>query len=355
MGTRFVATPLYYVALCGFQDLVEDLAVKYPEHVNTSGGHYVTPLFAALSRRHFRTAEFLRHNSADVNVHGNNRETALHSAAWYGDLEIVRVLLDYKIDVNARSLLKNWIAVHDVSKGPHSGWTLPPHCGPQLLPDIARLLLEQVSNVNVRADDGKTPLHLAARYGRVEVVRVLLEHGASVGAEDNEGKNSLHLAAISGSVDTVRVLLEPEHGANVSAEDNEGKTPLHLAANSGRDEVVRVLFEHGANVSVEDNQGRTPLHLAAISGSVDTVRVLLEHGANVGAKDNEGRTPLHAAADSWGVEVVRVLLEHGANVGAEDNNGRTAFQIASDASMRGFRNDRIIKLLSEHDGAKGVL
>ena len=308
MGTRFVATPLYYAALCGFQDLVEDLAVKYPEHVNTSGGHYVTPLFAALSRRHFRTAEFLRHNGADVNVRGNNRETALHSAAWYGDLEIVRVLLDYKIDVNARSLLKNWIAVHDVSKGPHSGWTLPPHCGPQLLPDIARLLLEQVSNVNARADDGKTPLHLAARYGRVEVVCVLLEHGASVGAEDNEGKN-----------------------------------PLHLAAISGRDKIVRVLLEHRANVSVEDNQGRTPFHLAAISGSVDTVRVLLEHGANVGAKDNQGRTPLHVAADGWEVEVVRVLLEHNVNVGAEDNQGRTAFQIAS---TNGY--GEIIELLSEH-------
>ena len=249
MGTRFVATPLYYVALCGFQDLVEDLAVKYPEHVNTSGGYYVTPLFAALARRHFRTAEFLHHNGADVNVCGNNWETPLHSAAWYGDLEIVRVLLGYKVDVNSRCL-KNWIAIHYMSKGPNSGWTLPPHCGPQLLPDIARLLLEQVSNVNARADDGKTPLHLAANSGRDEVVRVLLEHGANVGAEDNEGKTPLHLAAKSRSVDTVRVLLE-----------------------------------HGANVSVEDNQGITPFHLAVISGNVDTVRMLLEHGANVGAKD----------------------------------------------------------------------
>src|SRR6266852_2986346 len=38
------ATPLYYASLCGFQDLVEHLAVKHPSHVNTIGGFYVTPL-----------------------------------------------------------------------------------------------------------------------------------------------------------------------------------------------------------------------------------------------------------------------------------------------------------------------
>ena len=47
------ATPLYYAALCGSQDIVEHLVVKYPQDMNTRGGHYVTPLFAALSRRHF--------------------------------------------------------------------------------------------------------------------------------------------------------------------------------------------------------------------------------------------------------------------------------------------------------------
>jgi hypothetical protein len=51
------ATPLYYAALCGFEDLVEDLVIKYPHHVNASGGCYVSPLGAALAGRHFRIVE----------------------------------------------------------------------------------------------------------------------------------------------------------------------------------------------------------------------------------------------------------------------------------------------------------
>jgi hypothetical protein len=95
-------TPLYYAALCGFQDLVEHLVIKYPHHVNISSGYYVTPLFAALARRHFQTAKLLFRNGAHVDVRGNHGLTALHSAAWYRDLEMVQVLLDYKADINAR-------------------------------------------------------------------------------------------------------------------------------------------------------------------------------------------------------------------------------------------------------------
>src|SRR6266849_11146069 len=62
------ASPLYYAALCGFQDLVEYLIVKYPQHVNASGGSYFTPLVAALAGKHFQTAELLRHSGADPNV-----------------------------------------------------------------------------------------------------------------------------------------------------------------------------------------------------------------------------------------------------------------------------------------------
>ena len=53
-------TPLYYAALCGFQDLVQHLLDRYPHHLNAHGGWFVTPLVAALAQGHLRTVEFLR-------------------------------------------------------------------------------------------------------------------------------------------------------------------------------------------------------------------------------------------------------------------------------------------------------
>jgi ankyrin repeat protein len=306
----FSATPLYYASLCGFQDLVEHLAVKHPGHVNTRGGFYVTPLVAALAGRHFQTAKFLHQNGAHVDVRGEEGDTLLHSPAWYGDVEMVQVLLDYRVDVNTRR--DGGLApLHDASyRTPFSRI----HNVVQSWPDTVQLLLKHGAAANVRALNNSTPLHRAMENGSIEIVRMLLEHGANVGAKDNEGR-----------------------------------TPLHKAAEYGRNEVVRVLLEHGANVCVMDNEGRTPLHEAVENCNIELVRMLLELGANVGAKDDEGRTPLHKAAEYGMDEVVRVLLKRGANSGAKDYEDRTPFQLAS---VNGYKVT--VKLLSEY-GAKGVL
>jgi ankyrin repeat protein len=359
------ASPLYYAALCGFQGLVEHLVVEYPQHVNASGGYYMTPLVAALAREHFQTAELLRHNGAHANVHGNQNYTPLHSAAWYGDLKMVQTLLDYEADVNAQCL-EGYTPIHYVSLGP--GPSSAVRNGTQSLPDVARLLLEHGVDVNGQTVYDRTSLHEAAENTEVEVVRVLLEHGANVGAEDENGRTPLHEAA---DYEVVRVLLE--HGANVGAEDKNGRTPLHTAVEYGTVEVVCVMLEHDPNVDAEDENGRTPLHEAAAHGMVEIMRVLLEHDPNIDAEDKNGRTPLHEAATYLVVgvylllehraivgvgeesgrtplhelteyreaEAMLVLLEHGANVGAEDKKGETPFQIAS---LEGYR--KIMKRLS---------
>ena len=45
---------------------------------------------------------------------------------------------------------------------------------------ITEFLIRRGANVNAKAEDGETPLHVALRYGRLEESRSLIEHGADL-------------------------------------------------------------------------------------------------------------------------------------------------------------------------------
>ena len=144
--------------------------------MNTRGGYFVTPLIAALARRHFQTAELLRHNDAGVYVRGRRGRTPLHAAAWYGDLEMVRVLLHYGADVNARSDW-GWTPMHYVSQGYRASLAVIPDIY-QSLSDVARLLLEHGAHVGAEDSYGRTPYQIALAEGFDEIMKLLSQHGA---------------------------------------------------------------------------------------------------------------------------------------------------------------------------------
>ena len=345
-GFRHVGTPragpLYYAALCGFQDLVEHLILKNPQHVNANGGSNRTPLVAALAEKHFQIARILRDNGAHPNIEGREGNTPLHSAVYYGRLQIVKVLLECKADVHAQN---------DSSETPlHRVPKYDPE-DPNLfsLPDkvkIARYLLEHGADVNAHDKDQSTPLDIAAHIGMVEVARVLLEHRADVNARSKDYSTLLHRAARRGNVEVIRLLLE--HRAYVNALDDDQSTPLHYAAQEVEVEVVLVLLEHMADVNARSKDHSTALHRAVQRGRVEVVRVLLEHRADVNALNDDHSSPLHIAAQEGEVDIARVLLEHGAIVDAEDEVGSTPFQLA----LLYERSD-IMELLFEHSVKHG--
>jgi ankyrin repeat protein len=75
-----------------------------------------------------------------------------------------------------------------------------------------------------------TPLHEAARAGRVEAAKMLIAQGADVSSVDNKMATPMHLAARSKCPESGEVIkLFMDAGADVIALDNEKRTPLARA------------------------------------------------------------------------------------------------------------------------------
>ncbi len=135
-----------------------------------------------------------------------------------------------------------------------------------------RKLLEKGENPNTKDKYGWTPLHIAASKGHVNVARLLLKHGANPNVQNEYGWTPLHIAAFWGHVDVTRLLLE--HGANPNARDKGGWTPLHDAASKGHVHVVKLLLEYGADPTIKNRDGKTPLDLAREEGRREVVSLI---------------------------------------------------------------------------------
>jgi ankyrin repeat protein len=64
--------------------------------------------------------------------------------------------------------------------------------------DIIRILLRNGAQVDARAREQQTPLHIASRLGNVDIVMLLLQHGAQVDAVTKDMYTALHIAAKEG-------------------------------------------------------------------------------------------------------------------------------------------------------------
>ena len=212
-----------------------------------------------------------------------------------------------------------------------------------------------------------TPLALAARHGRGDLIDVLLESGASVKAAEAtlpEGQTLVMLAARTGRVDAVKRLIAA--GSDVNArETRTGTTALVWAATSNRAEVIRALVESGADLNVQSKVtsyphtqngvllsgveegvsyvGQTVLPrggwsaamYAAREGAADAVRVLAESGADLNLTDPEGTSALIIAIINGHWETASMLVEKGADVNLADIKGMTPLYAAIDMHTLG--------------------
>lgn len=184
-----------------------------------------------------------------------------------------------------------------------------------------------------RAEDGQTPLHVAAAHGHSDVIRALLSAGAHLAVKGTFGealglfpyemasteaaKSAFHIylfeAIALSNIEMVQNLLKGGVPPTVSDGSSKMDSALHWAASSGEKEIIKLLVSYGADLNYMNTLGQTPLHCACASTNSESVYFLLEAGADKNICDEEGRTPFHLVtfskqkADSEPRKIIEML------------------------------------------------
>jgi len=104
---------------------------------------------------------------------------------------------------------------------------------------------EDASRVNAYAEDGWTPLHLAAFFGNLDIARELLRRGAVIDARSRSGNVTPLQSACAGDHTLLASLLIAA-GADVNAKQDGGHTALDSARRNGNVEILELLRVAGA-------------------------------------------------------------------------------------------------------------
>lgn len=150
----------------------------------------------------------------------------------------------------------------------------------------------------------------AVRDGRVGEVGRLVESGADPGARHPLGWSPLHLAAVWGRQEILSLLLNA--GAAVDAEDefsNVYTRARELGRHSLEVQIARQ-DEFSDRVSPRANfRGCTALHYAALADSAGCINTLLEAGADPLKPNDYGHTPLDYARDDTTRQLMKRFAE----------------------------------------------
>jgi ankyrin repeat protein len=206
-------------------------------------------------------------------------------------------------------------------------------------------LVASGQNLNIKDDDGATPLYLAILAKQPLMVKYFLDHGANPNIPHAAtGEFPAHKAAELGQIESLRYLFHA--GADVNARTEARHTPLFYAGNVA---TLEELINAGADVTARDASGRNPLFFIADETAQEAIKPLIKAGARVNTQDIDGNTPLHTAIMRGKPNLVKALLDHDADLNIFNKAQKTPYMYGKESDFDSdILNAEIIKLVDKH-------
>ena len=224
-------------------------------------------------------------NLSNISAKGSQRLTALCLAAKKGKVNLVKRLLNGKININEKLEGGNSILHCAASSGQEN-------------PQLFELLIRRGAIVNCQASDGITPLLMLMDNDptrRIKSIETLIKHQADVNLPENgDGWTPFLMSADWNSKALLRIMIK--NGANIAARLKDGRSALMLMARQDDLEPISLILQK-SEINQTNNSGETALFIAARKGNIDVIRMLLDAGASLNILNNDKKSALQVAKE----------------------------------------------------------
>ena len=299
-------SPLHVAIEWGSNDVAEYL-LKKGCIINETNELGQTPLYVSVL--HERKALFDSLLSMNVDVHVNattidTKEIALHVACCCDSAAMAILLLKCdqqschnSADCYGDTPLFNACRVENADL------------------ELIGLMIRKGCNSHfVNTATQETPIHIACRKGRIDIMKVLLDGAQRPVNQCNYLKMSLlHLACYNDDTEIVEFLL-CNNMCEVNSLDMFGFAPLHIAATRNGINIAKSLLNspHHSNICIEDKDGNVPLHHLCKREVVDRDLIqMLISDATITHQNQKGFNPLHFIFEnSYSTLTIQCILNH---------------------------------------------
>ena len=194
------------------------------------------------------------------------------------------------------------------------------------------------SQKNDQKIQGVNQLCMAASQWDLDQIKRLESNGVDLNEAEYDLRTPIHLAAAEGQLEVIQYFIEK--WVYLNPKDRWGGTPLADAYNNKHTKIIKLLEKHSAQkvtpkgVTASDLSKETLKHInlqdsvrlcwSGFFGDTDELKRLIANGYDLNAADYDGRTALHLAAAEGRIEAVQFLLDKKTLSNIADRWGNTA-------------------------------
>jgi len=297
----------------GYVDQVLDILEKNPDLLNSKDTDALTPLNRAAYKGQTEIVKLLLERGADASIGDNENSQPIHNAAVAGHMDVLEILLESGVDIDARDANGNTALIFSLiySQSETTDW-----------------LIDKGADLEISNNDNVNPLIYASLRGRLDVLKKITAGGADLNQQAQSGRTALTYAAGNNHMEVAEYLLQS--GADTEIPEEYGRTPLlWVARENGNAEMAALLITYGANVNARDRFGDTPLVLAAWRGFSGIVNLLLDSGAEVETTGNNGEELLNHSVEKGLGRLFSRLAESNIDLRMKSRYGSSLLQSAA--------------------------